>query len=299
MPHPKEDVKAKVSINSYKQINQIIVIYFFLCALTTLCVDANTIRVVSQTVGSDEMLLALASPDQIAALSPLAKNPVFCARSNQASPYPIISANGDAESILKFNPTLVLCADFTRPELISQLKKSKVKVIIFDHYSTIDEAYVNLRTLAKELNEEKKAEMLINESRRRINCLKTLLVKSPVVKVLMPSTFGVLAGKDTTFQDLCEHTGADNVASSYGHIVGFQKQPSEAMISWPIDYIILEGSDYNQALATIQGLPPYSVMQAVKQNRVVLIPGWIAGCISIDRVKGYEILAKALHPELF
>ena len=54
-------------------------IYFFLCALTTLCVDANTIRVVSQTVGSDEMLLALASPDQIAALSPLAKNSVFCA----------------------------------------------------------------------------------------------------------------------------------------------------------------------------------------------------------------------------
>jgi ABC-type Fe3+-hydroxamate transport system substrate-binding protein len=40
-------------------------------------------------------------------------------------------------------------------------------------------------------------------------------------------------------------------------------------------------------------------MESVKQNRVVLIPGWIAGCISIDRVKGYEILAKALHPELF
>ena len=58
-----------------------------LCALIGAAVAWGApapVRVVSQTVGTDELLLALAAPDQIAALSHLARNPVFSTTAEQA-----------------------------------------------------------------------------------------------------------------------------------------------------------------------------------------------------------------------
>ena len=82
------------------------------------------IRVVSQTVGTDELLLSLAEPGQIAALSHLARDPDYCVAAVEARRYPTLSSNGDAESVLRFNPTLVLCADYTRAEMVAQLRRS-------------------------------------------------------------------------------------------------------------------------------------------------------------------------------
>ena len=66
-------------------------------------------RVVSQTAGTDEMLMALADPGQIAALSVLARNPDYCYDTAKAMKFPQLAAS-DAEAILRFHPDLVLMA---------------------------------------------------------------------------------------------------------------------------------------------------------------------------------------------
>ena len=58
------------------------------------------VRVVSQTVGSDELLLALAEPEQIAALSHIARDPAYSVVAAEAKKFPQIT-QGDAETILK------------------------------------------------------------------------------------------------------------------------------------------------------------------------------------------------------
>jgi iron complex transport system substrate-binding protein len=109
-----------------------------LFALLILCLSvqvagAGPVRVVSQTVGTDELLLAVAEPSQIAALSYLSREPAFSAISEEAKRYPQLPKNSDLESVLKFEPTLLLCADYSRAEIVAQARRAGLKVIVIDH----------------------------------------------------------------------------------------------------------------------------------------------------------------------
>jgi iron complex transport system substrate-binding protein len=237
-------------------------------------------RVVSQTVGTDELLLAVAAPGQIAALSSLSRRHAYSAVADQAGAYPQLPQAADAESVLKYSPTLVLCADYSRAELVAQLRRAGVKVIVFDRYYSLEDDYNNLRRLARELG-------------------PTAEARAAPVSVIAPSTYGIIPGDDSTFQDLCDHAGADNVASTLGHLHGHEHAPDEQMLTWPVDKVVVAGADLASALAPFRAMPPYKYMAAVRKGRAVLIKPWQLGCVSFHRVDAYEALARALHPEAF
>jgi len=199
----------------------------------------SPVRVVSQTVGTDEMLIALADPGQIAALSKLAADPEFSAVAAQAAGYPRLEPNGDAESVLRYRPTLVLCANYSRAELVTP------------------------------------------------------------ARVIAPSVYGAIPGADTTFQDLCDHAGAINLAATLGHLRGHAPPPVEQMLTWPVDEVVLGGWNAGEALAPFRQLSPYEYMDAVKSGRVALVKPYQLSCVSFHRVDGYEALARALHPGAF
>jgi iron complex transport system substrate-binding protein len=261
--------------------------------------EPAAVRVVSQTVGSDELLLAIALPRQIAALSHLARDPQFSAVADEAKAYPELELNGDAESVLKFHPTLVLCADYSRPELVAQLRRAGVPILLFDRYATLDDCYANLRRLAVILGAEERTERLIADCQARVAALQSRLRGVHPVRVIAPSTYGLLPGARTTFQDLCDHVGAENLGWTLGRLTGDAPQPSEQMLSWPVDFVVVGGGDLASALAPFRVLPPYEYMAAVREGRGVLLPPYMLGCVSHYRIRGYEILAHALHPEAF
>ncbi len=258
------------------------------------------VRVVSQTVGTDELLLALAEPGQVAALSHLATAPEFSAVAEQAKGYPQI-AQGDAETILKFRPTLVLAADYSRLELVEQVRRAGVRVISFEHYADLADAYANLRLLSRELGGRApaRAEHIIADCEARVRALATRLAGVKPVRVIAPSTYGIMGGAETTFQDQCDHAGAVNLAATLGHIKGQQVAPNEQMLTWPVDMVVVAGRDPATALAPYRTLPPYQFIQAVRDGRVALLQPWMLSSVSHHRVEAYETLALALHPEVF
>jgi iron complex transport system substrate-binding protein len=259
-----------------------------------------TVRVVSQTVGSDELLLAIAAPEQIAALSHLAVDPAFSAVAVEAKAYPRLTL-GDAETVLKYNPTLVLAADYSRPELIEQVRRAGVRVLSFDRYGTLDDAFANLRLLGRELGPaaSRRAEQVIAEYQRRVRDLAARLQGERPVKVIAPSTYGVIPGADTTFQDLCDHAGAINLAATLAGLRGHQAPPNEQMLNWPIERVVLAGPSRAVALEPFRTLSPYQFMPAIRQERVALLEPYMLSCVSHHRVEGYERLARELHPEAF
>ncbi|HVW22476.1 MAG TPA: ABC transporter substrate-binding protein [Opitutaceae bacterium] len=261
-------------------------------------VPAAPVRVVSQTVGTDEALLAVAEPDQIAALSPLAHDPEFSAAARESARYPVIRVGGDAESVLRYRPTVVLCADYSRIELVSQLRTAGARVIVFDRYATLEDSYDMLRRIAAELGggAPARAEAVVAQCRRRVEELRRDLRGVKPVRVLTPSTYGLIPGAGTTFQDLCQHAGADNLAASLGRLRGNAPPPSERLLTWPVDELVLGGSSLPKALAPFRTLPPYAYLPAVREGRAVLLPPWVLGCTSYRRVDGYYLLARALHP---
>jgi iron complex transport system substrate-binding protein len=263
--------------------------------------ETKPIRVVSQTVGTDELLLALAEPTQIAALSHLSREPNFSAIAAEAAAYPQLAKNGDSENALKFSPTLVLVAGYSRAELVSQIRRSGVRVFVMDKYESLADAYANLRALARELGPtaETKAETIIADCERRVAALREKLRDVRPIRVLAPSTYGVIGGAGTTFQDLCDRAGAENLAATLGRLVGHVPPPNEQMLTWPVERVVLSGENADVALAPFLKLPPYQFMAAVRERRIALLKPWHISSVSHHRVAAYEQLARELHPELF
>ncbi len=261
---------------------------------------AEEVRIVSQTVGTDELLLALAEPEQIAALSHLARDGDYSAVADQAKAYPQLES-GDSETILKYQPTLVLGADFSRAELLRQVENAGVRVMRFTRYESLEDAYANLRLLARELgpSAEIKAERIIESCEQRVARLQERLTGHEPVRVIAPSTYGVIGGAGTTFQDLCDHAGAENLAATLGGLVGHVAPPIEQMLNWPIEKVVLASKSVERALRPYEKLPPYSFIEAIRKGRVALIKPYMLSSVSHYRIDGYEALARALHPEAF
>lgn len=262
--------------------------------------EGPPVRVVSQFVGGDELLLALAEPEQIAALSIRAREPEFSAVAVEAKAYPQL-VHGDAETILKFNPTLVLCADYSRTELVEQVRRAGVRVLVFNRYDTLEDAYAMLRQLARELGPaaEERATEIVADCRTRVRTLEEKLRGRTPVRVIAPSTYGVVGGANTTFQDICDHAGAINLAATLGGLRGHEAPPNEQMLTWPIDQVVVAGTSVEEALAPFRSLPPYQFMSAIRERRAALIEPYMLSTVSHHRVSAYERLARELHPEAF
>lgn len=267
-----------------------------LCAVL-LSAGPRQVRVVSQSVGTDELLLAVAEPGQVAALSHLSRDGKYSSVAVEAGKYPQIQP-GDAESLLRFKPTLVLVASYSRAELVAQLRRSGVKVISIDRFNTLEDAYANLRLIAKELGTEAKAEAIIARCQARMADLQRRLKDVKPVRLLAPSTYAFTGGKDTTFDDVCRHAGAINVAAEAG-LVGHAPTPSEAVLTWKVDRLVLSGDDAAEALKVFQQSPPYKFLEATKAGRYVVLKSCEISCVTHLRIDAYEHLARQLHPERF
>ncbi len=277
-----------------------LILFFLGAGLVAGIAAAAEVRVVSQTVGTDELLLALAEPSQVAALSHIAGAREYSAVAEEAERYPHISA-GDSEAILKYRPTLVLFADYSRAELVAQVRALGVPVIVFDRYATLDDVYANLRLLGRELGAaaETRAEALIASCKARMAVLDQRLQGIKPVRVINASTYGLLSGAGSTFQNLCDHAGAENLATTLGGIKGMGPEPSEKMLRWPIDMVVLGGEEsVETALAPLRDVLPYRYIEAVQEGRAVVLPSALLASVTHHRIEAYELLARGLHPEV-
>jgi iron complex transport system substrate-binding protein len=254
-------------------------------------------RVVSQTVGTDDLLMAIADPAQIAALSHLARDPKFSPTAKAAKAYPCLR-NGQAEDILRFRPDLVLVAVWTQAETVALLRRAKVELVALDHVETLADLFGNARRIGKALGREARAEALIRSWQARVLELDRRLKGVKPVRVLAVGFFPFTAGAGTTFQDLCDHAGAVNVAAEAG-LRGHAPTPNEKALAWKVDLLIAPGEEGVDVLAQLRQLAPYRYMEAFRQGRVLLMPGALLATTGQTRLDAYEWLARVLHPEAF
>ena len=252
-------------------------------------------RVVSQAVGTDELLLALADPGQIAALSHISHEVAFSPVAAEARRFPALR-DSDAESVLRFRPDLVLAASFTRPETLALLRRAGVRLVVLDRFDSLEDVYASLRILGHELGQEARAETVITQCRDRVDALAARLRGVRPVRVLSASVYPFTSGSGTTFQDLCDHAGAINVAAEAG-LKGHAPTPSEALLTWRIEVLVATGD--GDMRARLGAIPHYRVLPAFKAGRIVVVPDAMLSSLSHHRIAAYEALARALHPERF
>jgi len=116
------------------------------------------------------------------------------------------------------------------------------------------------------------------------------------VRVLSVGLYPFTAGAGTTFQDLCDHAGALNVAAEQG-IRGHQPTPGEKVLRWKVDVLV---TDKGERMAErLKATAPYKYLDALRRGNLVEVPGPLMSATSQARIDAYEFLARALHPERF
>jgi len=273
------------------------VLLLLLLALPALVWAGNPTRVVSQTVGTDDLLMAIAAPGQIAALSHLARDVRYSPSAKAAGSFPCLRTGG-AEDVLRFRPDLVLVASYTPAETVALLRRAKVNLLLVEHFETLEDLFANARRLGQALGRPERAEQVIGDWQARALALALRLKGCKPVRVLAVGFYPFTAGAGTTFQDLCDHAGALNVAAEAG-LKGHVPTPSEKVLTWKVDVLVAPGEEGMDVQARLKDLPPYKFMAALRQGRVVELPSALMAATSQARLDGYERLARALHPELF
>jgi iron complex transport system substrate-binding protein len=79
---------------------------------------------------------------------------------------------------------------------------------------------------------------------------------------------------------------------------GVAPEPSEKMLVWPIDAVVLGGDGTTEAaLAPLREILPYRHIDAVRKGRAIVLPSALLATVSHHRIEAYERLARGLHPE--
>jgi iron complex transport system substrate-binding protein len=273
------------------------ILLVLLLALPALLGAGSPARVVSQTVGTDDLLMAIAAPGQIAALSHLARDARYSPAARQAGRFPCLRT-GEAEDILRFRPDLVLVASYTQAETVALLRRAKVQLLVVDRFDSLEDLFANARRIGQAMGRQERAEQLIREWRDRVEALERRLRGCKPVRVLAVGFYPFTAGSGTTFQDLCDHAGAVNVAAEAG-LKGHAPTPGEKILRWRVDVLVAPGEEGMDMRARLKDLAPYKFMDAFRRGRVVELPSALMASTSQARLDAYDRLARALHPEAF
>src|SRR6266850_1472150 len=148
------------------------------------------------------------------------------------------------------------------------------------------------------LSHPDRGEELVRSTQRRVAELARKLRGLRPVRVLAVSTYPFTAGSQTTFQDLCDHAGAVNVAAEAG-LVGHASTPDEKLLTWNPQRLIASDTEGPDVAARLREMPAYRHLPALEAGRLVLLPGALMGSVTHHRVAAFEELARKLHPERF
>ena len=257
-------------------------------------------RIVSLTLGTDEILFSLVELNRIAAVTYLAADPEISHVAEAAKRVPNkIRAN--LEQVVALRPDLVFVATYTSLDVVKQLTEARLPVVKLELFSSIEGIKENIRTVGRVVGEERRAEEIVAEMDRRLKRItERAAAASKKPGVLFYSPTGVVAGKETTFDEIAALIGARNQAAEAG-LVGHQKMSVERLIQLDPEIVIVsewnpEEADFYQRL---MAHPELGHLSAIRNRRVYAIPEKHLSTVSQYIVDGIEQMTRIIHPEWF
>ncbi len=228
-------------------------------------------RIASQTLLSDEILWDL-GPDtraRVVAVSALADDPRYSDRPH-TWPDTVPRVPTGSEALLALAPDLVVVATFTAPEIRERLAHVGVAQLVLPPLTSTD-AYRNaVHRIAEGVGAAAAGDDLVAAFDRAL-AEHTRRPPPGRRRTLVAYADGVVAGADTTFDEIARHAGFDNAAARAG-VTGHARVDPERLLAWdPFVVVIPCGGDCGRAKAAFAATPGLSALSAVREGRVVPI----------------------------
>lgn len=198
-------------------------------------------RIASINACTDQLLLALADPDQILGLGPYSRDATRSWSAAAALRYPRLS--GEAEDVLVLKPDVVVAGSFTKRATRELLKEQGEKVITFDVAHSLDEVKAQIRKMGEVTRHPDRAEMYVSHIDAALSRARRFVARHPY-RVLSVSRRGWVSGSRSLISSLLAEIGLTNAAGELGlKFGGFASL--EAIVKLQPDFIVISNdSDF-------------------------------------------------------
>ena len=264
-------------------------------------------RIVSYSISTDEILMALVKPERIAALSRLVDDPGVSSIVEEAKQIPARVQGNSMENVLTFKPDLVIIPDFHPPEMLQSARELGLKVYIYKTPSDIKGVKRSIRQIAALTGEKEKGEAVIAKMEARIQQVQQRLANIPASqrkRVIQLRSEGAFYAPDNSFGDVCRHAGVSDATLELKYPSAMEIA-QEKVVELNPDIIFVPDWDYDGKhnpdgeKRKILNNPSYRGMKAVQQGKVYTISGALVLTVSQYIADAVEQVAKMSYPEVF
>lgn len=252
-------------------------------------------RICSVSLAGDELISLLVPAERVVCVSAFADDPAL---SNVSGLFPegIRRLTAQIEPVLAARPDLVLVAPWNDPGFLNLLRRTGIPTFVLEDVSTFEGIRRQVRTLGNRLGEPGRAREVAREMDRRLSALKEALAGVEARPRVISFAALVVAGKNTTVDEVIARAGGLNGAAALG-VEGHQQVSAERLLAADPDVWLLGLDPGVQPSAALQALPQLQATRAVRQGRIVSLPSRLLTTVSPFLVEGAEHLARQLHPE--
>jgi iron complex transport system substrate-binding protein len=176
-------------------------------------------RIISLNMCTDQLLLALADPEQIAGLSPYARDRESSFMASAADRFPLLS--GGAEEVLILAPDLVVAGQFSRQATFEFLRAKRTPLEEFDVVRSIDDAKKHILRMGNLVGHPGRAAAAVARIDAAIERIRALALRTPnPPRILAVSRRGWVSGGETLTASLLATAGLANAAPELGFGAG-------------------------------------------------------------------------------
>jgi iron complex transport system substrate-binding protein len=249
--------------------------------------DEPSQRIVSLNLCTDQLVMMLAGPERIAAVSHLARDPKLSVLAGTASLLPII--NGQAEEVFLLKPDLVVSGSYHIRATVDILKRLGLKVEEFPAANSFADIRTNVRRMGRLLGESEKAEALIAKLDARLQRIAARRRQRTALAALFYAN-SYTSGKDTLASEVVELAGFDNLASRLG-LTGTGELPLEILVMEQPDLVVTGLSYRAPALAQeVFSHPALSYLEKTSGKTAVAENLWICGTpLTVEAVEALAV----------
>lgn len=217
--------------------------------------------VVSLNLCTDQLLLALADPEQIASVSYLARDPSISWLAGRARRFPANAGRGEA--IVFSGADLVLAGGFGSHAKRDLLERQGLEVMALDAWRSLEEGRGQIRVLAQRLGHPDRGEGMVEEIDSALARAKG--IAPPGRSILVIYRRGWVPGSDSFLSEILRHMGfvlhQERLALEQGGVVRLEsvvaRPPDYALVDAAAARTIDQGSAFLVHPALLDAIPPH------------------------------------------
>ncbi len=265
-------------------------------------------RIVSLTLGTDEILLSLVARERLVGVTTFAADPRVSNIASQVAEGPAkLTAN--TEVILSLRPDIVFVANWSEADKVRQLREAGLAVYLVQTPLTVAGVEKQILTLGTVVGAEKEAAGLAAWMERRLTTLQERLGALGAGRRLTVMDYtvgGVAMGRGSTWDEIVHRAGLINAAGEdqadeWGQVPVSRERLLELdpdILVVP-DWVYGDPDGAERLLQRIAHDPALAGLAAVRSGRVYAMPERLRASTSQHIVEAVEWLAHKAYPGLF